>query len=398
MSLGLAPIADIIGAPAWAQRPPAHRRTQDGPYWPKYDRARGIRARRRPPLLGRVRRPAARPLLAWSGTSRTSARTSLPQPWTAGSSRPAGTARWSTRSPTRCTPCAATTSWSPAGSRRTGRRTRRSNATSPLLFMRALLCLSDGPKPKRDLLEAGRRSTSGRTIPYTSGGPTREAGRRTTSSLGDLDRDGGRAPRGGARRDIRSSGRVRFWVTEFSWDTSPPDPKGVPMELHARWVAEALYRMWRDGVSARDVVPRPGRAVPRRARPSPASSSAGASGPASDTPKPSTAGVPLPVRRASGRRGGRVRVLGPHADERGGHRRSSSARCRAAGDELARVRAGSSGIFTGTLRRDRAGPARSGRGSPAASVRCRSPSACRPTGTCARSARAESRRLDARRR
>ena len=36
VSLGLAPIADIIGAPAWAQRPPAHRRTQDGPYWPKY--------------------------------------------------------------------------------------------------------------------------------------------------------------------------------------------------------------------------------------------------------------------------------------------------------------------------------------------------------------------------
>jgi hypothetical protein len=39
-------------------------------------------------------------------------------------------------------------------------------------------------------------------------------------------------------------------VTEFAWDTNPPDPKGVPAALHARWVAEALYRMWEAGVSA----------------------------------------------------------------------------------------------------------------------------------------------------
>ena len=38
-------------------------------------------------------------------------------------------------------------------------------------------------------------------------------------------------------------------MTEFSWDTNPPDPKGVPVKLHARWVSEALYRMWRAGVS-----------------------------------------------------------------------------------------------------------------------------------------------------
>jgi hypothetical protein len=42
---------------------------------------------------------------------------------------------------------------------------------------------------------------------------------------------------------------VRFWVTEFSWDSSPPDPIAVPAALHARWVAEGLYRMWQAGVS-----------------------------------------------------------------------------------------------------------------------------------------------------
>ena len=40
-----------------------------------------------------------------------------------------------------------------------------------------------------------------------------------------------------------------FWVTEFSWDTSPPDPKALPMKLAARWTAEALYVMWKVGIS-----------------------------------------------------------------------------------------------------------------------------------------------------
>jgi hypothetical protein len=55
----------------------------------------------------------------------------------------------------------------------------------------------------------------------------------------------------GARRAgrIEASDGVRFWVTEFAWDTNPPDAGGVPPRLHARWVSEALYRMWRAGVS-----------------------------------------------------------------------------------------------------------------------------------------------------
>jgi hypothetical protein len=49
--------------------------------------------------------------------------------------------------------------------------------------------------------------------------------------------------------NVHSDQPVQFWVTEFSWDSSPPDPKGVPVNLEARWVAEALYRMWSSGVS-----------------------------------------------------------------------------------------------------------------------------------------------------
>jgi hypothetical protein len=81
--------------------------------------------------------------------------------------------------------------------------------------------------------------------PYTSGPPAREALAKDDASLGDLPEI--RRLLVGARR----AGRVastRMWVTEFSWDTKPPDPHGVPVREHARWVAEALYRMWRSRV------------------------------------------------------------------------------------------------------------------------------------------------------
>src|SRR6185503_3520889 len=48
---------------------------------------------------------------------------------------------------------------------------------------------------------------------------------------------------------VISTRPVEYWVTEFGWDTNPPDPKGVPVRLQARWISEAFFRMWRAGVS-----------------------------------------------------------------------------------------------------------------------------------------------------
>ena len=56
--------------------------------------------------------------------------------------------------------------------------------------------------------------------------------------------------RAGARHGrIRSSRRAELWVTEWGWDSNPPDPRGVPAALHARWVSESAYLMWRSGVT-----------------------------------------------------------------------------------------------------------------------------------------------------
>jgi len=118
----------------------------------------------------------------------------------------------------------------------------------PYRFMRDVLCLSAklrtvpncGPPLAADVWSHH---------PYTSGGPTHRASHRDAISLGDM-RKMKRLLNAGIRQGrFSSSRRVGFWVTEFGWDSAPSDPKGVPLALHARWVSEALYRMWDAGVS-----------------------------------------------------------------------------------------------------------------------------------------------------
>jgi len=116
----------------------------------------------------------------------------------------------------------------------------------PLGFMRELLCLDRKLKPKchaRTMFDVWSHH------PYTSGDPTHNAVLPDDVSLGDLPemrRVLDAAVRAG---NVVSPRRPLFWVTEFSWDSSPPDPGGVPSVLHRRWVAEGLYRMWASGVS-----------------------------------------------------------------------------------------------------------------------------------------------------
>src|SRR5829696_8773829 len=85
--------------------------------------------------------------------------------------------------------------------------------------------------------------------PYTEGGPSHQATLSNNASIGDLAEMHRVLERARRAHRILSRGAPRFWVTEFSWETRPADRLGVPLRVHGRWVAEALYRMWRDGVS-----------------------------------------------------------------------------------------------------------------------------------------------------
>ena len=47
----------------------------------------------------------------------------------------------------------------------------------------------------------------------------------------------------------KAAASQQLWVTEISWDSSPPDPTAFPILEQARWLEQSLYVLWRQGVS-----------------------------------------------------------------------------------------------------------------------------------------------------
>lgn len=126
---------------------------------------------------------------------------------------------------------------------------RPGTTISPLNFLRRMLCMrSSGSK-----IGGSCKPLLADIVaihPYSTGGPHTQSQAKTDIQLGDLPRFVSfirRAERAGL---IRSQSRLKVWVTEFSWDSKPPDPGGVPMRVLERWVSEALRVANRAGVSA----------------------------------------------------------------------------------------------------------------------------------------------------
>jgi hypothetical protein len=221
-------------------------------------------------------------------------------------------------------------------------------SVGPLLFMRKLLCLSADQDPK-PVCDDTVHFDIWSTHPYTAGGPTHSAGLPDDVSLGDLPRMSRLLRAGVAARHVISARPVAYWVTEFGWDTTPPDCCAVPLQLHARWVAEALYRMWLDGIDLvtwfliRDQAP--------NGRPDGQVLQSGlyfrGSSPASDQPKPALAAFRFPFVAFTSGRG--IRVWGRTPWGKPGAvsvERSSSTGWR----RLARLRSDRFGVFQGVLR------------------------------------------------
>ena len=119
---------------------------------------------------------------------------------------------------------------------------------APLAFMRSFLCISAGAHPHATCKTKVHFDVWSHH-PYTFGGPFGHAKRTDDVSLGDLPKMRALLKKAVKLHRIASSRSVQFWVTEFGWDTNPPRRHAVPLELEARWTSEALYQMWRSGVS-----------------------------------------------------------------------------------------------------------------------------------------------------
>jgi hypothetical protein len=136
----------------------------------------------------------------------------------------------------------------------------------PMRFTRELLCMRGHKRfrPAAGNCGGGVSFDIFAIHPYTTGGPTHEGGANDVQ-LGGLWKL--KALLRAADRAGRIDGSFRhtpLWVTEFSWDTQPPDPGGLPMKIATRWAAEALHSAWRVGIdtffwfSLRDFAQEPG--------------------------------------------------------------------------------------------------------------------------------------------
>ena len=123
------------------------------------------------------------------------------------------------------------------------------DGVAPLTFMKQFLCMTGmriHPRPR--CLERVAFDIWAMQ-PYTWGGPTHHETAEGDIALADLPTMAAVLDQAVADGRVISDQPVRFWVTEFSWDTNPPDAGGVDIDLQTRWTAHALYVMWKSGVS-----------------------------------------------------------------------------------------------------------------------------------------------------
>ncbi|MFL5908296.1 MAG: hypothetical protein ACJ75Z_11965 [Solirubrobacterales bacterium] len=241
----------------------------------------------------------------------------------------------------------------------------------PLAFWRGLLCLRTGTKRKK---KGGTRSQRkliplpcpnpahfdiASHHPINVGAPTRRALNAddvSTPDLGKLKRVLGAAARSG--RVVPGGGKP-LWATEIWWNSNPPRQGGLPLARHARYLEQAFYVLWKQGVQAsfwfevRDAQGSPGQAV--GGLPVPTTGLFLRDG----TPKPALTAFQFPfvterLSRDRVRAWGEAPGPGPVSIEiRRGHRYR----------HLRTIKAGSNRVFVGNLRLARKAQLRARQGS-----------------------------------
>ena len=129
----------------------------------------------------------------------------------------------------------------------------------PLRFWRDLLCLK-GKKLKRTKCPGGKARLdvaahnplswavgSGDSGPWT---PARKIGGPDDLVVADMHKLVSLLRTARDRRTIKPRRRTPLWAPELLWETNPPSDPGLSEETQARYLADAFYLLWRQGVSS----------------------------------------------------------------------------------------------------------------------------------------------------
>jgi hypothetical protein len=85
--------------------------------------------------------------------------------------------------------------------------------------------------------------------PYGIGGPTWHALNADDVAVPDVYKIA-RVLRAGVRAGhVLPRGPKSLWVSEIGWSSKPPNPQAVPVTRDARWLEQAMYVLWAQGVN-----------------------------------------------------------------------------------------------------------------------------------------------------
>jgi hypothetical protein len=116
----------------------------------------------------------------------------------------------------------------------------------PVLFLRSLLCLHGGKLTPVSCPEPARLDVLS-DHPIAVGAPSQSASSPldvTTPDMGHLTTILEKAERDHL---VLPRAKKPLWVTEFWYDTNPPDPNGLSLATQARWYEQDLYSFWQQG-------------------------------------------------------------------------------------------------------------------------------------------------------
>jgi hypothetical protein len=119
----------------------------------------------------------------------------------------------------------------------------------PVAFDRTLFCLRDNARLSPVSCPDPPRLDALSHHPYGIKGPLWHALNPDDAAVPDLDKMARVLHAAEHAGHVLPAGHKQLWVTEISWDSSPPDPNGVPVAEQARWLEQSLYVLWRQGVS-----------------------------------------------------------------------------------------------------------------------------------------------------
>lgn len=116
----------------------------------------------------------------------------------------------------------------------------------PMQFLRTLLCLNGS-------LGSACNSVSSFDAqdvhPYSAYNPHKHAFNADDVGPADIYKMNRALAAASRLHHVFPAGPKSVIVTEFSWDTNPPDPHGLPLQTQAKWLEDALYVLWQQRVN-----------------------------------------------------------------------------------------------------------------------------------------------------